>query len=268
MTLSHIKVRDGTRIVYEMRARDPNAPRIALIHSLGMDRAFWYPVAEQLSKTMTVLTYDCRGHGQSDKPDGPYTVEQMADDLADLLDHVGWRSAIIAGGSMGGCITLAFAAAYPPRALALGLIDTTAWYDAREAWEERARRALEEGLPSMVKFQNTRWFTDAFCASHPDVLKRATDVFLANDPKAYAETCRMLGACNLTSELPRMKMPTAIVVGEDDYATPVAMAESLHRGIAGSTLTVLPKVRHLTPLECSERIAAELMRLAEAALVQ
>jgi 3-oxoadipate enol-lactonase len=264
MTPSQMKVRDGTRIAYELHARDPDAPRIVLIHSLGMDRLFWLPIGQQLSRSASVLVYDCRGHGQSDKPNGPYTVELFADDLADLLDHVGWRAAIVAGASMGGCISLAFAAAYPARTLALGLIDTTAWYDAPQAWEERAQRALREGLGTMIEFQTTRWFTDAFRAAHPEATKRATQTFLANDPAAYAETCRMLGACNLTAALPRLTMPTAIVVGEEDYATPIAMADTLHRGIAGSTLTVLPHARHLTALEDPARIAAELSRLTEA----
>jgi 3-oxoadipate enol-lactonase len=268
MTSSQVKVRDGTRIVYELHARDTEAPRIALIHSLGMDRFFWQPISEQLAKCASVLVYDCRGHGQSDKPKGPYRVEQFADDLADLFDHVGWRSAIVAGASMGGCITLAFAAAYPARTLALGLIDTTAFYDAPKAWEERAQRALHEGLGTMIEFQTSRWFTDAYRAANPEATKRATEVFLANEPAAYAETCRMLGACNLTAALAGMKMPAAIVVGEEDYATPIAMAETLHRGIAGSTLTVLPGARHLTALEDPQRIAAELGRLTEAVPVR
>jgi 3-oxoadipate enol-lactonase len=266
MTSSEMGVRDGTRIVYGLHARDARAPSMVLIHSLGMDRGFWHPVVSKLRGRVSLLTYDCRGHGESGKPRGPYTVEQMADDLSDLLDHVGWPSAIIAGASMGGCITLAFAANYPARAQALGLIDTTAFYAAPEAWEERARRAAHDGLPSMIAFQNSRWFTEAFCANHPDVLKCATEVFLANDPAAYAETCRMLGACNLTSALPGLRMPAAIVVGEEDYATPIAMAETLHRGIAKSSLTILPGARHLTPLECPDRIAAELLSLSDSVL--
>ena len=73
----------------------------------------------------------------------------------------------------------------------------------------------------------------------------------------------MLGACNMTAALPRLTMPVRIAVGEEDYATPVAMAQALHRGIAGSTLTVIRNARHLTPLECPDRIAAELRALLE-----
>ena len=94
------------------------------------------------------------------------------------------------------------------------------------------------------------------------MVKHCVDVFLRNDLKAYAETCTMLGSCDLRPALAAFKMPTAVVVGEEDYATPVAMAQTLHNGIAGSTLTVLKGARHLTPLErpdihrCRARSAA------------
>jgi len=141
MAVSKIKVRDGAQLAYEVRGRVKEANPLVLIHSLAMDHTFWNAVTPSLSETTAVLTYDCRGHGQSDKPDGLYLVEQFADDLIDLLDHLGWRSAIIAGASMGGCITLAFAAAHPERAVALDLFDTTAWYNAPDKWEERAAAA-------------------------------------------------------------------------------------------------------------------------------
>ncbi len=261
MAIAKVKVRDGTELACEVRGYTKDSPPLVLIHSLAMDHTFWNSVASLLTGPTTVLTYDCRGHGLSDKPEGKYRVEQFADDLADLLDHFGWRSAVVAGASMGGCIALAFAAAYPARAAGLGLFDTTAWYNAPDKWEERAVTAETGGLEAMLEFQTTRWFTDAFRATRKDVLDAAVAVFLANPARCYAQTCRMLGACNLTAALPRLKMPVRIVVGEEDYATPVAMSETLHCNIEGSTLTIIPNARHLTPLECPERIVAELQTL-------
>ncbi len=263
MTVSTMKVRDGTALAYEVRGRVKDASPIVLIHSLAMDHAFWNAVTPALTDETAVLVYDCRGHGRSDKPNGPYRVEQFADDLADLLDHVGWRSAIVAGASMGGSIALAFAAGYPARAAVLGLFDTTAWYNAPDKWEERAATAEAKGLEAMLEFQTTRWFTDAFRVNRKDVLDAAVAVFLANPARCYAQTCRMLGAFNLTAVLPRLTMPTRIVVGAEDYATPVAMSQTLHRGIAGSTMTVIENARHLTPLECPQRVVAELRALLE-----
>lgn len=259
--------RDGIRLAYSLAGtRDAGHPTpVALVHSLAMDHMFWRPVAARLAQSRPVLAFDCRGHGRSDKPNGPYTVELFARDLADLLDHVGWSSAVVAGASMGGCVSLAFAAAFPARTAGLGLIDTTAWYgaEAPAQWAERAARAAKDGMGALVDFQTTRWFSDGFRSRQPDVVKECVAAFLRNDVPAYVETCRMLGAADLRAALATFTMPTAILVGEEDYATPVAMAEVLHRGIKGSTLTVLPGARHLTPLEVPERIAEALLALAE-----
>lgn len=234
--------------------------RVALVHSLAMDKSFWDLVVAELAKTASVLTYDCRGHGASSKPAGPYTIGQFADDLADLLDCVNWPSAVVAGASMGGAVALGFAAQHPQRTQGLGLIDTTASYgvDATKQWAERANIVLRDGLEGVVEFQTTRWFTDQFRKESPEVVKRSVEVFLRNDRQAYAETCRMLGDFDLRPALAEIACPTAVIVGREDYATPVAMAELLHRGITGSSLTIIEAGRHLTPLEHPGRISAEI----------
>jgi 3-oxoadipate enol-lactonase len=261
MAIQKITVRDGAQIACEVRGYTKASPPIVLVHSLAMDHTFWEPVASLLIGTTAVLTYDCRGHGLSDKPEGNYRVENFATDLADLVEHFGWRAVVVAGASMGGCIALSYAAAYPGRVAGVGLFDTTAGYNAPEAWEERAVTAETKGLEAMVDFQTTRWFTDDFRVRRKDVVDAAVAVFLANPARAYAQACRMLGAFDIAHALPRLRMPARIVVGQEDYATPVAMAETLHRGIARSSLTVIPSARHLTPLECPNRIAAELQAL-------
>jgi 3-oxoadipate enol-lactonase len=256
--------RDGIRLGGTLYNTEAMAPaRVVLVHSLAMDRTFWRPVAERLATQAAILTYDCRGHGASGKPAGPVPVARHADDLAELMDQLRWPTALVAGASMGGCISLAFAIAHPARVAALGLIDTTAWYgpDAPKSWEQRANAALTSGLSSLIDFQLTRWFGDQFRADHPDVVRESVDVFMRNDVAAYAQTCRMLGACDLRAGLSSIKAPTAVVVGEEDYATPLAMAQALNAGIANSTLTVLKGARHLTPLERPADIAAVLEQL-------
>ncbi len=255
---------DGSVLAYTVHAAPrAGAPRLVLIHSLALDRSVWDGVVRRLQPEAEILVYDCRGHGRSDRRATRFTAELFAHDLAELLAHVGWSQATIAGCSMGGCVALAFAGLYPERAAALGLVDTTAWYgpDAAAKFSERADAARTKGLPGLVEFQATRWLSDEFRASHPDVLQRATAVFLANDLDCYAATCGLLGDVDLRSLLPGFRMPVTIVVGEEDYATPVDMARQLHEMIPQSAFTVLPRARHLTPIECPERIAAELLDL-------
>src|SRR5262245_12713239 len=244
-------------------APKPRSPRVALIHSLALDRSVWDGVVARLKDEAEILTFDCRGHGRSLRTPGPYTAQMFARDLAELLDHVGWDGAVVAGCSMGGNVAQAFAAQYPQRTAALGLIDTTAWYgaDAAAKFKERANMARSKGLRSMIDFQLTRWFSDDFRASHPEVLGRTTNIFVANDVDCYAASCELLGAADTRAQLGAFRMPTTIVVGEEDYATPVAMARQLHEAIPQSTLSIIPGARHLTPIEFPDRIAAELRGL-------
>ena len=258
--------RDGTKIGYSLLG-DPAAPkRVALIHSLAMDREFWRPAGEKLTGDCAVLIYDCRGHGLSDKPQGPYTTALFANDLADLMDHVEWDKSAVAGASMGGAVTITFGQNYPARTTGLGLFDTTAWYGATapKDWAERADKAKAEGLAGLIAFQKTRWFSDAFREQHSDIVDQAIAVFLKNEVPAYAETCNMLGTTDLREGLAAMKMPVRIAVGEEDYATPVAMSQALQAALPGAPLHVIKGGRHLTPLETPDVIAAEIRALLAA----
>lgn len=258
--------RDGTTISYRL-IKGSGDKRVVLVHSLAMDKTFWEPTAEALGGAADVLIFDCRGHGASSKPAGPYSVELFADDMADLMDHVGWTSAVVAGASMGGCVALAFAARYPERTAALGLFDTTSWYgaDAPKAWKERADKAVAEGMGALVGFQKTRWFSDGFREANPDVVEKAIGVFLKNELPAYAATCAMLGNADIRVALPGFKFPCRVAVGTEDYATPPEMARYMAENIPGAELFIMEGVRHFTPLEVPGVIAGHLRELVKAA---
>src|SRR5262245_2773450 len=255
---------DGCPIVYALRpAEAENAPRLVLVHSLALDQSVWHGVVERLVGELSLLTFDCRGHGSSGRPHMPFTAELLARDLAELMDHVGWQRAAVAGASMGGCVAQAFGGLYPERTDSLGLIDTTAWYgpEAPKQFRERAAAAKAKGLQGLVDFQLSRWFSDSYRRANGDRVDAAINVFLANDFECYAATCALLGDADLRAYALSFKMPVAVIVGEDDYATPVAMAKALHEAIPHSTLAVLPGVRHLTPIESPDEIASRLREL-------
>ena len=259
---------DGVSIAYTLHAAErpagsPLRPRIALIHSLALDRSIWDGVVPLLTPHADVLAFDCRGHGRSTRVKMKYTLELFAGDLASLLDHVNWPRAAVAGCSMGGCVAQAFAGVYPDRIEALAIIDSTAWYGptAPKDWRERAATAATKGFAAMSAFQATRWVSDAFREAHPEVVRANLDVFRANDVDCYAATCEMLGEADLRHYQPATRMPVSVIVGEQDYATPVAMSEQIHQAVANSTLAVLPNVRHITPVECPVVIAEKILEL-------
>ncbi|SEJ84975.1 alpha/beta fold hydrolase [Paraburkholderia diazotrophica] len=263
---SHVTARDGTRIGYNLYGGKENAVRVVLLHSLAMDRHFWTPVVERLMPRASVLAIDARGHGASDKPAGPYTVSLFAQDVYDVVRATDFRNVLIAGASMGGCVALEFAATFPD-AIAAGLIDTTAWYGetAPQDWNARAEKAEAGGLAPLVEFQTTRWFSDAFRAEHPDVVQRCVDTFLRNEVAPFAATGRMLGSFDGRALMRQVKVPSCVIVGEEDYAATPAMARALHEGIAASTFVEIPKARHLTPLETPDIVARELHALLDRA---
>jgi pimeloyl-ACP methyl ester carboxylesterase len=120
---------------------------------------------------------------------------------------------------------------------------------------------LSKGLVGLLEFQLARWFSDDFRNAHPELVKEITEVFLANDLDCYAASSIMLGDADLRPYLKGLRVPAAIIVGQEDYATPVSMAEQLRLAIPNSTLTIIPGVRHLTPIERPEEVAIQLMTL-------
>ncbi|HLH22922.1 MAG TPA: alpha/beta fold hydrolase [Chloroflexota bacterium] len=251
---------DGVQLYYQTVG---DGRTLAFAHSLGMDHSLWAAQERDFADCYRVLTFDARGHGASDKPPGPYSVEQFGEDFYGVLRAAGVERAVVIGLSMGGMAAQALAAAHPEAVEALVLADTTCWYGetAAQDWEPRARAAEEKGLASLLDFQLTRWFADRTRAERPDLVEQARRVFLANDVAAYAASCRALGAMDLRRKTDTIRCPTLVLVGAEDYATPPAMAEDLHRRIPGSELVVLPGVRHLSAVEAPEVVDAHITRL-------
>ncbi len=261
--LAVLTASDGVPVAYRVHALAPGRPVLALVHSLAMDHRFWDPVVHALAGRCAVVAIDARGHGRSGRGAGPLMAARIAQDLREVIDHLGLPPVAVGGASMGGCVALQFAADHPTRTAGLALLDTTAWYGptASADWEQRACKARDDGLSSLTAFQQTRWFSDAFRQARPDVVQACIDRFLANDLDGYMAACRMLGAFDGRGLLARIAVPTLVLVGEEDYAAPVAMAQALHAGIAGSTLEVVPATRHLTPLEVPDLVADRLATL-------
>lgn len=263
-TIGTARAYDGCSLAYRMYL-NPGNPRIVLVHSLALDCGVWDTVIRELNDSAEVLSFDCRGHGQSERRAGKYTAALFGDDLAAVLDHVGWKSATVAGCSMGGVVAIAFTAAYPTRADGLALIDTTAWYGptAEKDWRGRGEKAAQDGFAAMMPFQLSRWFSESFLASHPDTANALGRVFLANDVTCYQSTCAMMGSFDFREAIRSFRLPVSIVVGEEDYATPVAMSQALHDAISGSTLNIIKSGRHLTPVQCPTEIAGFLRNLLQ-----
>jgi len=224
---------------------------IVLVHSLAQGAELWSPFAEHLARDYHVVALDVRGHGASSWDGNDFSIEDLADDSAQALQEIGVKRAAVLGMSMGGCVAMAIATRHPQLVDRLILADTTADYGPgkQQAWAQRAATAVGKPRPQQLSFQLERWFSPEFIEADPAEVERVSAVFVATDSTAHAAACRALGQFEHTAELAKIVCPTLILVGEDDQATPVPMALGLHAGIAGSTLSVLARTRHMSLVE-------------------
>lgn len=231
-----------------------NAPVVTLSHSLACASGMWDPQMPALTQRWRVLRYDTRGHGGTDAPAGAYTLDMLADDALALLDALGIQQTHWVGLSMGGMIGQTLALRAPGRLRSLVLCDTTSRVppEARPIWEERIRTAETQGMEPLVEPTIGRWFTPPFIQGHPEIVDRIRAMIRATSPRGYVGCCHAIAALDLTDRLPAIKLPTAVIVGEQDQGTPVAASRTIHERIAGSRLTIIPSASHLSNVEQPE----------------
>jgi 3-oxoadipate enol-lactonase len=245
-----ISFADGPRHRIGYRRSGAGHP-LVLLHPLALSGAVWGVFASLLSTNFDVIAPDARGHGDSGWDGAPFTIDDLADDVAALLDGLGLGSAHVAGMSMGGSTAISFAARYPSRADGLLLADTTAWYgpDAVATWEARARTAEAKPRELQVAFQADRWFTEDFRNRNPDEVNRVVGIFLRTSSPAHAAASRAMGAMDFRPLLGKITARTRVLTGEEDYATPPAMGKAIADAIPGARAQVLPALRHLSLVE-------------------
>jgi 3-oxoadipate enol-lactonase len=244
---------------YELHGRE-GAPWLVLSHSLACSTRMWDEQIAAFQDNYRILAYDTRGHGQSDAPSGPYTIELLADDLKALLDHLRISRAHFCGLSMGGMIGQAFALRYPGVFATLVLADTACRYpaDAWPAWQERIRIAEANGTQPLVEPTLGRWFTEPYRKSHPDTMRRVGALIASTPVAGYIGCCHAIPKINFAARLQEIRCPILVIVGEADPGTPVAMAREIHDNAPGSKLVVIPDAAHLSNIEQSAAFNAAL----------
>lgn len=247
---------NGTDIHYVVEGK---GPWLTLAHPLGADLTVWDGIAQHFAPRYTVLRYDSRGHGGSAVPPGPYTLPTLAADLKTLLAALHVPRTHFAGISMGGAVGQQFALDYPGMLTSMTLIDTTSHYGPEDGanFDERAARALTEGMPALADATLERWLTEAFRRSQPEAAARIHRLLCAASPEGFAASCAALKELDLTERLAQIRCPTLVLVGDADASTPVASAKAIVNQIRGARLGIIAEAAHLSIVDQQAAVIAQ-----------
>jgi 3-oxoadipate enol-lactonase len=200
-----------------------------------------------------MLRYDTRGHGGTDAPDIPYSIDMLAADAIGLLNVLRIEKVHFVGLSMGGFIAQLLAANYSTRIMSLALCDTACVMPPKSLWNDRIEQARTGGTEALADATLGRWFTAPYHESHPDEIGRVREMINVSNVTGYIRCAGAIRDMSQCDVLGKIKVPTVVVVGENDPACPVSSAQVLHQGIEGSDLLIIEQAAHLPNIQkCDE----------------
>jgi 3-oxoadipate enol-lactonase len=246
-TATMIAADDGAKLNVQVDGRE-GAPVLMFSNSLGTNLHMWDEQTAALGDRFHIIRYDRRGHGKSDAPKGPYTMERLGLDVLSILnalkiDKINW-----CGLSMGGMVGQWLGVNAPQRINKLILSNTSACYVDKAPWNDRIKTVREKGLASMVDGNMLRWFTPGFVASAPKAIAKMKEMFVATPPEGYIACCEAIRDMDFRDSNPKISVPTLVIVGAHDPATTPAVGEALCKSIPGAQMVTLD-ASHISNVE-------------------
>jgi 3-oxoadipate enol-lactonase len=242
----------GRRLYYDL-AGPEDGPVVCFTHSLSSDSGMW---AEQLPPLLAagfrVLRVDMRGHGGSDPVAGDYTMDQLAGDVASVIEALGIGEVHYVGLSIGGMIGQAFAVNHGGKLKSLMLCDTlpATQPDAKTAWAPRmAAAGAADSLAPLADGTMERWFTEAFKRRNPQRWTQIRDTIVGTTARGFLGCAAAILNFDFVSRLPALKIPTLVVCGADDQGTPPEGNKRIASLIPGARYEEIADARHLPNVE-------------------
>lgn len=260
------KVRVGDIDIFYRWDGPEGGPIVMMSHAMGTSHRLWDNQVPDLADRFRVLRYDWRGHGDTDAPEGAYTLDQFVADAVGLMDALALEKVHWVGISTGGMIGQGLGIEHPERIASLALCNTTSqasqdykdWVDARQA------KAREHGMDPIWEMTERRWFTDAFAdAAGPDY-QAVRDVFVRTPVPGYIGATSATANLDYRDRLHLITAPTLLLAAGDDPAIPPEHSQDIQERIAGSTLVVIPGQRHFSNVEVPELFNPPLQAFLEA----
>jgi 3-oxoadipate enol-lactonase len=228
------------RLNYE-ESGSGDAPVVVLGSSLGATHAMWAPQIDVLAERFRVIAFDHRGHGESEVPPGPYTIDDLGGDVVELLDTLAVEQASYVGISLGGAVGLWLAENAPERFHRFALLCPPAWPAAgAQMWTDRAATVRAEGTQAITEATLGRWFLPEFTEIDP-----LREQLLNTPDEGYAACCEALGSMDLRDKLGDITAPVLLVTAEQDESIPPETVIPLATAIPGAHLEIIENAAHL-----------------------
>jgi 3-oxoadipate enol-lactonase len=231
-----------------------DGPVVVLGTSLGTTTAMWDPQVPALAERCRVVVLDHRGHGGSEVVAGPATIGDLGGDVLALLERLRIDRFSWVGLSLGGMVGMWLATRQPDRVERLALVSTAAHLPPAEGWLDRAATVRRDGTAAIADAVVGRWFTPGFVERERAVVDAHRAMLLATAPEGYASCCDAIAGMDLRPDLPAATVPTLVIAGANDPATPPSFAEEIADGIPGAGLEVVPDAAHLGNVEQPARV--------------
>jgi len=238
---------DGCRIAYRFDG-PADKPVLLLSNSIGTDLSMWDPQIEALTKHFRVLRYDSRGHGASDVPAGPYSVDRLGRDVIELLDALKIGRVHFCGLSLGGIVGQWLGIDAPERIDRLILCNTSSYLGPTEQWNGRIASVLKADPMETAEMFLRSWFPPALLETDSPIIAGIRAVLLATDPQGFAGSYAAVRDMDMRRTIKLISSPTLVIGGQYDTVTLPGHSELIAATIPGAELVMLAVV-HLSNLE-------------------
>jgi 3-oxoadipate enol-lactonase len=239
---------NGIIVHYQIVGRE-NAPVLIFANSLGSDFRIWQEIVPLFTDRYRIVLYDKRGHGLSDAPSVPYSVDDHAGDLLALMDHLRVEKAAVVGVSFGGMIAQRIAITEPSRIAALVLIGTAVKIGTPQSWAERIAAVEQSGIEAVADGVMQRWFTPLFREKRPADWVGWRNMMVRTPTHGYAGTCAAVRDADLTEGAARIAVPTLCIAGDQDGSTPPDLVRHTADLIRGAGFEIIKGAGHIPGIE-------------------
>ena len=236
-----------------------NGTPVILVHGFPFNRSIWYPIVPNLEQKARLILPDLRGHGQSPVPEGVYSMRLMAEDLRALMDSLQIEKAVLAGHSMGGYVSLAFAKAYPQRMAGLVLVATQAASDSPE------RRASRQQMIDEMRRKGIKAVAEAMAPAvtcQPELVDTLRKMIMLMNPKGATSSLKgMAERPNAQEWLSGITVPSVVIAGTEDKLIPLEKPKVMTQLLGRAWLAEINGAGHMPMMEQPHAVSTAILQL-------